>query len=390
MRLHRVAALATSVLLPLSATACTMSVGTSGDTSPIVIAADLELSGAGASLGNTYQRALQLEIDRINTQGGVNGRPLRLDTRDNRTDPSASVANVTAFVADPAVAAIVMGSCSPCAMSVVKTVNDKHVPTISLSPSSEVVRPVADRPYVFKLGPNADDSAAALVDELKLARVHTVAIASTDDADGSEAVGAMTAQAPKANATIVNRALFKTTDTDVSQPVRAALVDNPDALVVAAFPNQAMQVAKSAKDANFKGKIFFSSTAAGDLFLTGPSGQASDATVMVASETLVIDDVIATTPANAARKQWFNDYTSKYGGFSGYASYAADAVQLVTNAIRRVGGVNHSAMRDVIEDTQLDGLSGPIRITPDNHSGLMPQALTTLVVRSGRWRLLGG
>ena len=28
-----------------------------------------------------------------------------------------------------------------------------------------------------------------------------------------------------------------------------------------------------------------------------------------------------------------------------------------------------------------------IRITPDNHSGLMPQALTMLVARSGRWRL---
>jgi branched-chain amino acid transport system substrate-binding protein len=389
MRLHRVAALATSVLLPLSVTACTTSVGTGSDTGPIVIAADLELSGAGASLGNTYQRALQLEIDRINAQGGVNGRTLRLDPRDNRTDPSVSAANVTAFTSDPAVAAIVMGSCSPCAMSVVKTVNDKHTPTISLSPSSEVVRPAADRPYVFKLGPNSDDSAAALVDELKVAGVHTLAMASTDDSDGAEAIGAMTAQASKANATIVNTALFKTTDTDVSQPVRGAVLNNPDAIVVATFPSQAVQVAKSAKDANFKGKIFFSSTAAGDLFLTGPSGQAADGTTMVASQTLVIDDVIATTPANAARKQWFNDYTSKYGGFSGYASYAADAVQLIANAVRRVGGVNHSAMRDVIEDTQLDGLSGPIRITPDNHSGLMPQALTTLIVRSGRWRLLG-
>ena len=36
---------------------------------------------------------------------------------------------------------------------------------------------------------------------------------------------------------------------------------------------------------------------------------------------------------------------------------------------------------------QADGLSGTIRITPANHSGLMPQALTLLVARSGRWRL---
>jgi branched-chain amino acid transport system substrate-binding protein len=38
---------------------------------------------------------------------------------------------------------------------------------------------------------------------------------------------------------------------------------------------------------------------------------------------------------------------------------------------------------------ETDGLSGPIRLTPANHSGLMPQALTVLVARGGRWRLLG-
>jgi branched-chain amino acid transport system substrate-binding protein len=42
----------------------------------------------------------------------------------------------------------------------------------------------------------------------------------------------------------------------------------------------------------------------------------------------------------------------------------------------------------VLETSQTDGLAGPIRLTPDNHSGLMPQALTLLVARSGRWRLL--
>jgi branched-chain amino acid transport system substrate-binding protein len=50
-------------------------------------------------------------------------------------------------------------------------------------------------------------------------------------------------------------------------------------------------------------------------------------------------------------------------------------------------GTNRSGIRDVIETSQVDGLSGAIRLTPDNHSGLMPQSLTLLVARSGRWRL---
>ena len=50
-------------------------------------------------------------------------------------------------------------------------------------------------------------------------------------------------------------------------------------------------------------------------------------------------------------------------------------------------GADRARIREIVETSQRDGLSGPIRLTPDNHSGLMPQALTLLVARSGRWRL---
>ena len=109
---------------------------------------------------------------------------------------------------------------------------------------------------------------------------------------------------------------------------------------------------------------------------------------MIFTQTLVIDEVIATTPAKAARKQWFRDYTSRYGDYSGSASFAADAVQLIANAVANVGG-DRERIREVLETSQTDGLSGPIRMTPDNHSGLMPQAYSLLVVRGGRWRLAG-
>ena len=96
--------------------------------------------------------------------------------------------------------------------------------------------------------------------------------------------------------------------------------------------------------------------------------------------------VIATTPAKAARKQWFRDYTSRYGSYSGVAAFAGDAADLIADGVAR-SGADRNRVRDILETSQIDGLSGPIRITPDNHSGLMPQALTLLVARSGRWRL---
>ena len=109
---------------------------------------------------------------------------------------------------------------------------------------------------------------------------------------------------------------------------------------------------------------------------------------MVAPQSLVIEDVIANTPAKTDRRNWFNAYTSKYGGFSGYSLYAADATQIIANVFASTSGGDHQQLRDALENTQFDGVSGPLRFTPGQHSGLMPQALTAVVAQDNRWRLL--
>jgi branched-chain amino acid transport system substrate-binding protein len=151
-------------------------------------------------------------------------------------------------------------------------------------------------------------------------------------------------------------------------------------------PDQAQLAATSAKAAGFTGHLYFDAAAASDQFIAPDAVAATDNASMIFTQTLAIDDVIATTPAKAARKQWFRDYTSRYGSYSGVAAFAADAVDLVAAAVARVGD-DRDRIRDILETSQIDGLSGPIRFTPDSHTGLMPQALTMLVARSGRWRL---
>jgi branched-chain amino acid transport system substrate-binding protein len=378
----------TSTALVLASGACSSAAPTA-DTSPIVIGADLELSGVHAAIGTTYMRALQLRVDQLNAQGGVDGRHINLETKDNRSDPSLSMSNVNALTAEPGIAGIIIGACTQCVTDIAKTIDDKQIPTVTLAPASGVVRPVSDRRYVFKLGPNSGDSATVLAGTLKDEGIHTIAVLSTEDVNGTDAVGAITGQTSRNNLNVVAKQTFRATDTDLSQPVRAALNKNPGALVVSAFPGQAELVAKTARDAGYTGRLFFDATAAGDLFLTGQMAAATEGAIMVAPQSLVIDDVVATTPAKTARKRWFDDYTSKYGGFSGYSTYAADAIRLLTDAVHTAGGPQHRKMRDVMEDTAFDGLSGQVRFTPDNHSGMMAQALISVVARSGRWRLFG-
>jgi len=384
-------ALLASVIMATSLTGCQFG-DAEQETGEILIGADLELSGAAAQVGKAYQRALELKVEQVNESGVLGGRKLRLDVRDNRFDQKVSESNIGEFTSNPATTAIIMGSCNECAISAAKTVNDKRVPTIALAPASDVAAPAAERRYMFKLGPNARDNAAAIVTELRTRKAKNVALLHTDDKYGQEGLQTLTAELKKAEIDLVGARAVQATDTDVSQAVQALVALAPDTVVVWAPAEQATLASASLAEEDFEGDVFFDGVAAGDLFIGGNS-RAAENTTMVFTQTMAIDDVIATTPAKAARKQWFMDYTARFGGYYGYSSFAADAVQLIVDAINRAeaedGTPDRDTIRALLETAETDGLSGPIRMTPENHSGLMPQALTLLVARGGRWRMAG-
>ena len=157
------ASVVVSTMLAAGLAGCTSDDDTAGDVTEVVIGADL---ASGSAVDTAYARALQLKIEQVNASGTLGDRQLVLRIQDNRSDPTASLRNISTFADDPSVAAIVTGVCGECVVGAVKTINEKKLPTIALAASDEVTNPVAERRYVFKLGPNSEDSNAAMVAEL--------------------------------------------------------------------------------------------------------------------------------------------------------------------------------------------------------------------------------
>jgi branched-chain amino acid transport system substrate-binding protein len=358
-----------------------------GNAEDLVIGADLELSGPDANVGKVYAQALQLRIDQLNHEGLPGGRKLTLVLRDNRSDPATSAANISGLAADPSIRALVTGSCGPCVVGAAKTINDAKIPTIALALPTNVGAPVADRKYIFKLAPNADDDATVLVSELSAGALKKVAIISPDDQFGSDAIDALTSRFNRAGLSKVASEKLAADGSDVAAVASRVAKAKPDAVVVLAYSPSAEQVAKALRAEDFTGRILFGSGAADDLFLTGDTAAALDGSGLVFTPTLVSDDIIATSPAKSNRVAWFRTYLSAYGTYAAYASFAADAVGLVVEAVTQTNSIDRDVLRTSIETTRFDGLSGPIRLTPANHSGLMPQAVTLLVAANGRWQL---
>jgi branched-chain amino acid transport system substrate-binding protein len=371
-----------------------------------VIGADLELTGDGSELGTIYHEALKLRVEQVNDQGLLAGRRLELLVLDNRSDSATAAANLSELAANPDVTAIVTGGCDECALAAVDAINEAAVPTIALAAVSALTEPVDERRYLYKLGPSASDVARVLGAELARVDAETVGLVTTGDLYGAEGLEEMTTVAERAGVEVAVSETVTADENSVQgaatailgyQPAPPVGVDvsvqqqeqppGPDAVVVWAPDAIAGQLAVTLRDQGYEGQLLLDSSAANELFLSGAAGPALGGARIVFTETLVIDGVIATSPAKAARQTWFNAYTARQGTYHAYSSFAADAIEVIVAAVNQFDGTDRETVRTALENTQVDGLSGPIRFRIENHSGLNPQALVTLVAQGDRWRL---
>jgi branched-chain amino acid transport system substrate-binding protein len=367
----------------------------------VLIGVDLGLTGTSSQFDNVYLEALRLRVEQVNQQRLLGNRRLDLRVLDNRSDSATASTNVAELAADPAIAAIVMGASSDSAITSVDAINQAQVPTIALASASAITQPVEERRYLFQIGPTAPDNARLIAGELTGDEVETVALVTTQDEYGEEGRAQMQSADERADFDIVlTETITGEEETAASvastilgyQPPQDPLAqaepqEGPDAVVIWATCSVATQLAATLREQGYQGQFYLDSSAADQLFVTGPGGAALDQARMAFTETLVIDGVIATSPAKAARQTWFNDYTSRQGTYHAYSSFAADAVNVLVQAINQAGSTDREALRSEFENLQIDGFSGPIRFRLETHSGLNPLALVMLVAQGDRWRL---
>lgn len=397
------------VAVAIGATAMTFVAGCAvfspeGEQETILIGADLELTGEGSELGTVYHEALQLRVEQVNNQGLLADRRLELLVMDNRSDSATATANLTELAANPDVTAIITGGCDECALAAVEAINEASVPTIALAAASTLTEPLDERRFLYQLGPNAADVARVLGAELDRAGAETVGLVATGDLYGAEGQQEMVTAAERAGTEVVVSETVTADETSVRGAATAILgyqpepefgVDQslqdqppgPDVVVVWAPDPIAGQLAVTLRDQGYEGQLLLDASAADELFLSGAAGTALGGARIVFTETLVIDGVIATSPAKAARQNWFNAYTARQGTYHAYSSFAADAIEVIVSAVNQFDATDRETVRVALENTQVDGLSGPIRFRLENHSGLNPQALVTLVAQGDRWRL---
>jgi branched-chain amino acid transport system substrate-binding protein len=135
--------------------ACTFSalalIGCAPSDQPIV----LGLAGPFSQpRGRSLQRAAELAVVEINARGGVNGRPLRLRTRDDSASEGTALRIAQDFLADPQIVAVVGHLNSAPSRAAAQLYRSAAQPLVLISPSASSPDLTGLSPYFFRVCPS--------------------------------------------------------------------------------------------------------------------------------------------------------------------------------------------------------------------------------------------
>jgi branched-chain amino acid transport system substrate-binding protein len=186
------------------------------------------LTGGGSFLGRQEQQALALEETFVNRTGGIHGKPIRFDFRDDESSPQVAVQLTTeALAGNPPV---VLGSTLVAACNAM-------APLMASGPvlycfSAGIHPPVGS--YVFTSGVSTRDQAAALLRFFRSQGWTRLALVTSSDATGQDAdrgFDELLATPENRDIAFVERVHFNTTDISVSAQIERVKAAHPQAFI---------------------------------------------------------------------------------------------------------------------------------------------------------------
>lgn len=261
MRALAVAVLAGAVLAALAAAGA---VRGADQPTPLTIGAALSLTGGGNVYGPQQAKGAQLAVDQINAAGGVDGVPLKLVVRDDRSDPATGRSVMRRLIQQDGAIAILGPTLSLVAVSADPLADRLETPVVAVSNTANGI--VGTCAYACSwvwrdsLGEATAVPAniAAYVHEVHPSRAAVVYVAA-DKLGVDEGKIAAASLVEDGVRVVANRTLPATGD--VGPAVRAALAGKPQVLFIgASFGQRAVDAMTAARAAGFTGTFLGGNT----------------------------------------------------------------------------------------------------------------------------------
>jgi branched-chain amino acid transport system substrate-binding protein len=308
------------------------------------------LTGDYANYGTLCKQAVEMAIDEINANGGINGAEVKLYAEDSEGDSQKALAAMEKLSSSDKVCAIVGPVLTGESFSVAERAQAEGIVMITPSASHKDITSVGD--YIFRTTPSdglQGEVAGKYWYEVLGYRKLAVLYAKNDYSQG---LYESMSEAFKADGgEIVAAATFMVGDKDFKTQLTNLKNTNAEAIYIPDYTAEMAQILEQAAQLGID-KPFLSS----DGFLSEEiytlAGQYTDGVVYTASAKIVESD---------KNKVFKENYTAKYGvGPDSFASNAYDATYILASVIEKVGTDRKAIKEGMKQVKDFEGVNGII------------------------------
>jgi branched-chain amino acid transport system substrate-binding protein len=381
----RLGAFALASLLIVS-TAPPRPVGAAGE--PILIGATVSESGPGATLGRPEADSIQMAVDEINKAGGINGRQLQATILDDESNATTAVNN-TRKLLDQHVVAIIGSSLTQTSLAMIPLATAAKIPMISLASSSQVIQPVADRQWIFKM-PITDFHVAQVMQEYMRKKKQTkVSVIYRDDDYGKTGLSHFNDAGKRFGFEVLNSEAINARASDATTQLTHVKSAAPQAIVAWTTLPSAGVIIKAYKELGLNYPIYYSDGAATGVF-PQQAGAALNGAYIASTKINVADTLPNSDPQKKILTHYIDAFVKGYpkdAPVSIFGGFGYDSVYVLKQAIERAKGTDGEKVRQALEHTEYLGVTGQFRMTAADHNGLSTFSLVLTQVENGKFIL---
>ncbi len=338
--------------------------------SEIRIGVSAALSGPAAFLGNELIKGSRLYIDKINEEGGLYGRKIRLVIYDDTYEPKIALENTIRLIERDKVFILFDYVGTPTAKAVLKKINDSRIPIVGLFTGAEFLR-TPFQPFVFNVRASYYDEAIVMVDRWIAEGKKRFALFKQNDAFGQAVEDGAELALARHNLELGTIATYERGKLPDEKAVKSIVNAKPEGVIMVGTNFALAKFVDMAYKAGLKSTEYYTVSFVGseafahDLKMLGVSDSVPIYVTQVVPPPDALDHAISKEFSDFFLKAYPNQQKS-YVALEGYVN-----AKILVEGIKRCGkNLSRSRLRyylEKMEDFDL-GANMSVRISPSFHS----------------------
>ncbi|MFL5216074.1 MAG: ABC transporter substrate-binding protein [Microvirga sp.] len=356
-----------------------------GAQNTLKIGSVLSVTGPAAFLGEPEEKTIKMYVEKVNAEGGINGKKLELVVYDDGADANKARTFATRLVEDDKVIAMVGGSITGTSLAMLPVFEEAKIPFISLGGAIEIVEPV--RKFVYKT-PHTDKMACQKIfEDMKARNIVKIGIISSTDGFGKSMREQCLKVAKEGGVEFVADETHGPRDADVT-PQLTKIKNTPgiQALVHTGFGQHGAVVTRNVRQIGLTIPFYQNHGVASKSYIE-LSGEAANGVRLPAAALLLAEklpDGDPQKPVVVAYKQTYEKATGQ--PVSTFGGHAYDGFFILVEAMKRANSADPVKINAEIEKTKgFIATAGIVNMSPTDHLGLDLSAFKMLEIKNGDW-----